>query len=370
MIATDRLPLHKALSHETLLSAGLPPELLFDGSDLERYVWTQLLLDHGGEFFPQIQTTVPVAEKTESNYRSSIGLFERWCAERSVADVAALDVARRAKLVEGWLAVRAKVISDGQLKVDRRALVWWAKQNRFPNPVSDVSRALRSTVAGTGQAKPLTVSDYNMVLRALDTGAVVKPSRPAWEMMYQAWHLRQKAVITFTVACSLRAVSELPSITDDCVVGVDDTGVSLKLPKSKYKSQPQDIRLLYRDDLGCPVTALYNWLAFCDENRLARHGVLLPAVYRHRHGEGATARSQSRASETNQWKLVANYVGLDRRATMHGLRATMPTAAAAAGWGLHRIRNLGRWVDLGSAATYVRATPAPLGLLDDLGEVT
>jgi hypothetical protein len=362
----SRMPadLTSHLSKAELVARGVPEALFVDGTDLECRLLTKSLMTNGAAFFEAIPATMPVSQLTEDHYRGTLKMVEVFAAENGIDPLAELSDADRQRLIEGWLATQSKDVATGTLKSYRRALKWWARLHELPNPITEEAAAILGLKPGRGPARPMSVVDYNTTLLALMTNSIVTAPSPAYEIPVQAWHLRQRVRLTLAVACSLRAVSELPQLTEDCIVSFDDDGIAAKLPFSKGKHEPQDIKLLYRNDVACPVAALYDFFQFCELHAIPRHGLLAPYVYRTRGvSTSLTTPTADERSERGQWYTIAASVGLDRRSSLHSLRAMMPVAAARDGWGLHRVKTLTRHAGGETAAIYAnRFTAEPIEL--------
>lgn len=341
------------LSKAELVARGVPEALFFDGTNLECRLLTKSLMTNGSDFFESIPATMPVSQMVEDHYRGTLKRVEAFAAAHGIAPLAELSDADRQRLVEGWLATQSKDVATATLKHYCKALKWWAQLHELPNPVTEEAATILGLKPGRGPARPMSVADYNTTLLALAANSIVTAPSPAFEIPVQAWHLRQRVRLTLGVACSLRAVSELPQLTEDCIVSFDDDGIALKLPFSKGKHEPQDIKLLYRNDVACPVAALYDFFQFCELHAIPRHGLLAPYVHRNRGVcTSLTTPTATARAEREQWYTIAASVGLNPSSSLHSLRAMMPVAAARDGWSLHRVKTLTRHARGETAAIY------------------
>ncbi len=299
----------------------------------------------------------PLADTTRASYTSDVNAFHQWCATHGCGTPAACDPRTLQRLVEAWLVERAETSAPRTLDLVRCALRWWANQHDLDNPVSARAQQIRGRKPGRGKSTPVTDNELDRVLDVLHDQQITFTKGPP--ATWAAWHLRTLAMVTITVTGSLRAGSEIQWFTDDSVTHVDTDGIVVRVAKTKQNPQGREVKLWFRGDRLCPVTALTNWLRCCNDNNWKRPGgALLPAVQTDRHNPLAPL---SRGHDTSKtWPRVREAAGLDRSRRLHGLRATAPTNAAAAGWDHTALRDLGGWKHLDSAAGYVHGVNSAL----------
>ena len=347
-----------------LVALGVPAELL-DGTDAERDLNVRMvntLVERFGiEYVAGMSFSKPITNDVRASYE---GQIRRLNAHSPTINN--MTPAERSEAIDDFVAERSLELATSSVSRLRCAIDWHAEQVGWGDSMSSRTRDIQGSQPGRGQAKNLTSALYDQVLTALTERKVNTFDRrgPERALLIEAWHLRQLAALTFGVAASLRTGSEIRQYKDGDILSIDAIGtIQLVLAESKGKSVAQVVRLDVRPDIGCPVTALYNWMEFCAENELSRGGRLLPVVNGTRRfaeclGEGNTE------SEANAWKKVRDAVpGLPANASLHCLRATLPVVAADSGWTDDKIKAMGRWAQLDTAARYAaRSRPDALEL--------
>jgi hypothetical protein len=356
-----------------LTDAGVPAEILgLDGwSPAVREAVGSFIASNGGEWpgGDVVLVGKPTTEDARRNYESLLKSLWKVCAAHDIEDLAAVTNIDRQSVVTLWLADQAKTDAPKTLDHRRVAVRWWARQNRLNSPVTKKAAKFKGKGKGIGQAKSPGVEGYSKILTALHNKEVITPKSESQTLACEGWHLRQMATTTAAVSMSLRSAAELPQFKDSHVAEITDRGVHLILPKSKTNPEPTDVWLEFRDDLGCPVTALARSHAFYTKHGITRHGLLYPAWHRKRT-HNFTVATRHDNFELKQWNLIRDHCELPERATLHGLRAFLPTEGIKAGeshvWARDQLRH--SLNSLSTTALYARSeTQTSFGLLDDIG---
>lgn len=350
-------------SVEELVALGVPGEFLAGDSDsddaraLSVKMVNALIAQVGLDAVTGASFTNPIKKQTKDGYKIQIKklydhsptLDEMTPGERSAA-------------IDAFVAHRSLSLAVDSIQGVRNAIDWHAKNKGWVDVMWDRTRQIKGTKPPKGKSQHLTADLYNTVLTALTERKVASTedfnSAIDAPLLTEAWHLRQLAAITIAVSASLRTTSEIRQYLDGDVLSVDSAGkIKLVLSTSKGKSVAQVIQLDPRSDLACPVTALYNWLCFCAEHQLSRGGLLMPIIRRDRTLASCLGPGHS-TSEHDALKLIRAAVPeLPSNMSLHGLRATLPVAALAAGFGDDKIKAMGRWATLEVAQRYAVRTP-------------
>ena len=332
------------------------------GLDLESAVArlvVQALIDHGRPSLSHLSTNAPVSPGVRRNHEYKIAAWVRWTG-LSEADLIALPHETRCELVEAFLAVESETKADQMIKKYRTIFNWWARENHLDSPVTPVAKAIKGRGKGIGKSAVLTGEQITALLAGLKSCAVASDysDRDAADDRFVGWHLRTRAALLITLTSSLRAQSELPQMTDDTILRVDDDGIVVRLPLTKNRRH-RDIVIRPRSDELCPLTALTDWFAWLDQHGLDRPGgALLPAVNRQLRLDNPAFLQPSGREQDSWWTPCRNYLtglGYDMTGVrLHGLRSSAITEAVAAGWSHTRLRDLGGWGSLNVAASYAR----------------
>ena len=318
-----------------------------------------------------VPATKPV--KTERAYKQNL---EKWFAhaELTAAELLELDHEARCDKVDEFIASLAPTMTTASLKAFHVAINWWAKENSIVSPVTHTTKAIVGTGGKTrGKAPALEATVLVDLIEACDNRTLLGDKK-CTTLQSEAFHIRFKAVLLVCITLALRAESELPHLRDDGVLSIDEEGILIRGANVKGKRQ-RIVRLQPREDVGCPVRALSEWLQFCSDNNIDRGGLLLPTISVHRR----ELISNVKKSERTHWdKYVRPYLAsltLDdgtpkypdvTKFRLHGLRSTMITEAVLAlnsgEWAHTDLRDLGDWVNLSTAMRYDRSGPSGINL--------
>lgn len=350
------------------MEAYLPPAFHADLDNAAARLVVQALIDHDRPSLSHLSTANPVTPRALASYGAKIKRFASW-AERSEADLIALANDDRLSLIEEYLAAESNRLTTASLDHHRSALKWWAHKNALPYPLSDIAKHIKGVARGRGKANGLDQDDLTALIAGLKQCVVT--TGDAHDDRYTGWHLRTRAAVLITVTCSLRSAAELPQMTDDTILRVDDDGIVVRLPLTKNRRH-RDIAIRPRSDELCPLTALTDWFAWLDQHGLERPGgLLLPQLHLNRrmtspdflYGGPASPLTNT---EWGWWKMCRTYLadlGHDMTGkSPHGLRSMAITEAVASGWSHTQLRDLGGWDSLSAAVGYVRISDPRIDL--------
>lgn len=330
---------------------------------LAQQVFSRLMTTGVDELDDSLFERRQVSEKRRREYERLSTAFESWAREGGYLDPSSLSEKSLEELVTLYLHNLARRLATNSLHDVRTALGWWAEQHGLANPVTPAARRFVGSGRGIGQAQPLSDTELSHVLTLLADEAVVSWSmsgRPEPPGLVSAWHARQLAAVTTMITASMRA-ADLHRLTDQSVTAINEDGIFLAY-RSK-KGEVQNI-LRPRDDLLCPCRAVAKWLSLCSRHEAHRPDCLLfPAVHLHRSEVRLTR--PGRGYENEQWDKIRLKAGLTERHTPHGHRAAAPTRAASANWDPARLRDLGSWSSITTAALYVRTAEVDTSHLFD-----
>lgn len=325
----------------------------------------QRLMDNGTPA-PTWTTNSPVKPITSSSYKSSLNIWFK-SAGLTEDEILALNHDERCGLVETFLAKRSSTVTDNTLNIHRFAIGWWAGEHNIASPVTDVAKAIKGQGKGRGKADVLTSKELTALIAGLKKCEVATRESTNIDARV-GWHLRTRAAILVTIACSLRINSELPHFKDENILKVDDEGIHLRIIETKTGVH-RDVVIRPRSDELCPIRATEDFYKWLDKHNLRDSrpdGLLLPPVNMNRRVDSPGILHTNFDSQAWWGQRVVPYMesqGFDMTGkTLHGLRSMAITEAVNSGWSHTELRDLGGWQSLNTAAGYARNNGADIDL--------
>lgn len=322
----------------------------------------QALIDRGVPA-PTWTTNAPITARTQRGYETRLRAWFKSVA-LTEDEILNLEHEERCMVVEAFLAEKSATVSSSVVHSYRCAIQWWAGEHNIASPVTDVARAIQGHGKARGKAQVLTSQELTCLIAGLKKCEVATGKYISIETRI-GWHLRTRAAILVTIACSLRIKSELPHLKEGNVLKVDSNGIHLRIAETKTKVH-RDVVIRPRSDELCPIAAIrefHKWLS--KHNLKPPAGLLLPSVNLHRTVEAPDVLTVH-SREDDWWRIAVRYLrsqGFDMdKKTLHGLRAMAITEAVNSGWSHTELRDLGGWASLNSAARYARNTGSGIDL--------
>lgn len=285
-----------------------------------------------------------LAASTRIVYASAWRQWESWCRQRGITPLPAEPEALAA-----FLAERAEAgLSYGTIDITCSAVAHHQQEESLPDPPADITlrrvrRGLRRIIgaAPRRQAHPLTVTEIEQIVMAMDVGTTIG--------------LRDRAILLLGYASALRP-SELAALyIADVVARPGGILVTVRRSKTDQEGRGQMVGVVPG---ACretdPVSALADWMVV----RPAGAGPLFTRI--HPSGDATLepigARTVSRTVQSRA--LGAGMGGL--QISGHSLRAGHATTAAANGASIERIAAQTRHRDLNTLIEHYIRPPNAL----------
>ncbi|TKR96892.1 hypothetical protein L596_010842 [Steinernema carpocapsae] len=224
------------------------------------------------------------------------------------------------------------------------ALAWFFKLSPSPNPCD--SYWIKTFLEGVRRSKPDPVHRAKITREQLSL-----------VMFADRQELRDHRIIALVgllYAACLRPSEGVLLLRTAVSVVPGGLLISVAKDKTNKKGPPRQIPIQGRDEEGCPVRILKDWLQKAPRSRYVFPNFLKPA------------NPMTYDSARREWRILISKLGLPDNVTLHGFRGGAATDAIKDGAPLDEVMRFGRWKQPKTLEAYIEVSPATTPMASSL----